>query len=129
MPRSRGHGARSERVSEQIRITVAEILQRDLKDPRLGLVTCTRVSLTRDLRYAKVYVSVLGDEDERKRTMEGLVRATGYVRKLASSRLALRVSPEIEFVFDPSIEYSIRLETLIEETKKNSPVDDTDEDD
>lgn len=123
MARQRDERIRPERVAEQLRIDVAEILQNELKDPRLGLVTCTRVELTRDLRYAKLYVSILGDEGTRNRSMEALGSATGYVRRLLSRRLKLRLSPEIVFVFDPSVEYGIRLEELIEETKKRSPED------
>jgi len=128
MARTRGPRIRSQRVSEEIRMVVAEILQRDLKDPRLGMVTCTRVELTRDLRHAKVYVGVLGDEDVRKRSMAALSQATGYVRRLVSSRLALRLSPELVFLFDPSVEYQIRLESLIDETKSRTPADEATDD-
>ena len=124
MSRQRGERIRPGRVAEQVRMDVADILQNELKDPRLGLVTCTRVDLTGDLRHAKLYVSVLGDESAREATMAALGSATGYVRRQLSRRLALRVSPEIVFVFDPSVEYGIRLEELIEETKKQSPPDD-----
>ena len=122
MARQRGERIRPGRVAEQLRMDVADILQNDLKDPRLGLVTCTRVDLTNDLRHAKVYVSVLGEEKDS--SMQALESATGYVRRQLARRLGLRVSPEIVFVFDPSVEYSIRLEGLIEETKRRSPSDD-----
>lgn len=102
---------------------VADILQNDLKDPRLGMVTCTRVDLTNDLRHAKLYVSVLGEQMDKDSSMEALQSATGYVRRRLSKRLGLRVSPEIVFVFDPSVEYSIRLESILDETKKNRPAD------
>ena len=128
MPRDRGPRIRPERVAEQLRMDVADILQNDLKDPRLGLVTCTRVDLTSDLRHAKLYVSVLGDENAKDSSMNALESATGYVRRKLSTRLGLRVSPEIVFVFDPSVEYSIRLEGLIEDTKERIPEDYTDED-
>ena len=121
MARARGQRIRPERVSEQLRADVATILQSEVKDPRVGLVTCTRVDLSGDLRFAKLYVSVLGDDTERDETMAALERATGFVRRRLAGRLGLRVSPEIRFVFDPSIEYSVRLEALIEETKKNAP--------
>ncbi len=124
MARQRGERIRPGRVAEQLRMDVADILQNDLKDPRLGLVTCTRVDLTNDLRHAKVYVSVLGEEKEKDSSMQALESATGYVRRQLAGRLGLRVSPEIVFVFDPSVEYSIRLEGLIEDTKRRSPSDD-----
>jgi ribosome-binding factor A len=108
-------------VAEQIRIEFAEILQRELEDPRIGLATCTRVSVSGDLGVAKVYVSVLGSPEEQKNTMVALEHAAGYVRRLLSQRLGLRSSPEVRFAFDPSVEYSIRLDELIEENKKRSP--------
>lgn len=99
---------------------VAEILQSHLKDPRLPLVTCTRVSVTSDLKHAKLYVSVLGDEGARERAMAVLEGAAGYVRRLLAHRLALRSAPEIRFVFDPSVEYGIRLEELLREQRESS---------
>jgi ribosome-binding factor A len=117
MPRQRGERVRPERLAEQIRVDAALILQSHLKDPRLPLVTCTRVSVTSDLKSAKIYVSVLGNETEQKKAMEVLEGATGYVRRLLSERLRLRASPEIRFVFDPSVEYGIRLEELLKETR------------
>lgn len=127
MSKRRGERVRPGRVAEQIRMDVADILQNELKDPRLGLVTCTRVDLTDDLRFAKLYVSILGEGSEREQTMEALKGATGYVRKRLSQRLTLRASPEIRFIFDPSVEYGIRLEELIAETKERSPSDEEDD--
>ncbi len=125
MSRNRGERVRPERLAEQIRMDAALILQSQLKDPRLPLVTCTRVSVTNDLKSAKLYVSVLGDEAQKARTMKVLEGATGYVRRLLAERLGLRSAPEIRFVFDPSIEYGIRLEELLQSEKERSPLDDT----
>ncbi len=111
---------RPERVAEQIRVEVAGILQRQLKDPRIGLATCTRVLVSGDLGVAKVYVSVLGSESEQKKTMMALGKASGYVRHLLSRRLGLRVSPEVRFMFDPSVEYSIKLERMFEEARRDT---------
>ena len=109
---------RPERVGERIRVEVADILQRELKDPRIGgLVTCTRVQVSGDLGVAKVYVSVLADPEEQKATLKVLANAAGFVRRLLGRRLGLRVSPEVRFIFDPSVEFGIRLEQLIEEHK------------
>ncbi len=121
MEKRRGERIRPERVAEQIRMDVAQILQNDMKDPRLGLVTCTRVELTRDLRYAKIYVSVLAEGSEKEQTLKALEGATGYVRRRLTERIGLRVSPEIRFIFDPSVEYGIRLDELIEKTREQSP--------
>lgn len=107
---------RPDRVAEQIRMDAADILQNDIKDPRVGLVTVTRVRLTGDLKNAKLYVSVLGDEKERARVMKALDGATGYVRRRLAERLRLRAAPEIQFVYDPSVEYGIRLEKLLRKT-------------
>ena len=117
MPRS-GARIRPERVAEQVRIETAGILQRDLKDPRVGLATCTRVHVSGDLKVAKVYISVMGTAEEQKRTMAALEGASGFVRRLLGQRLRLRVSPEVRFLFDPSVEYGIRLERLIEESRR-----------
>jgi ribosome-binding factor A len=113
--RQRGERVRPERLAEQLRKDVADILQNHLEDPRLPLITCTRVTVTPDLKHAKLYVSVLGDEHVRERAMTALEGATGYVRRLLARRLALRSAPEIRFVYDPSVEYGIRLEELIRE--------------
>ncbi len=126
MEKRRGERVRPERVAEQIRMDVAQILQNDMKDPRLALVTCTRVNLTRDLRYAKLYVSILAEGSEQKETLAALEGATGYVRRRLTERLGLRVSPEIRFIFDPSVEYGIRLEKLIEKTRELSPEEEND---
>ncbi|MGH9462861.1 MAG: 30S ribosome-binding factor RbfA [Vicinamibacteria bacterium] len=112
-----GARVRPERVAEQIRVEIAGILQRDLKDPRVGLATCTRVQLSRDLKVAKIYVSVLGVSDEQKRAMAALEGASGFVRRLLGQRLGLRASPEVRFLFDPAVEYGIRLERLLEESR------------
>jgi ribosome-binding factor A len=124
MSRNRGERVRPERLAEQIRMDAASILQTELKDPRLPLVTCTRVTVTNDLKSAKVYVSVLGDEAQKRRAMRVLEGATGYVRRLLAERLGLRSAPEIRFVFDPSVEYGIRLEELLHEEKQRSPAPD-----
>jgi ribosome-binding factor A len=97
---------------------VAEILQNELKDPRLPLVTCTRVTVTGDLKSAKLYVSVLADEAKGKSAMAVLEGATGYVRRLLARRLGLRTAPEIRFLFDPSVEYGIRLEELLQSERE-----------
>lgn len=106
---------RPDRVAEQIRIELGEILQQELDDPRLELTTCTRVQVTGDLKLAKVYVSVLAEPEAQKKSMAALEHAAGFVRRLLGERLGLRSAPEIRFVFDPSVEYGIRLEQLIEE--------------
>lgn len=94
------------------------MLLRSVKDPRIGLVTITRVAVSEDYRSAKVYFSVAGTAEERERSMEGLTSARGYVRRELGRRIRLRYTPEIIFKFDPSIEYAVRIGEVIRQLKK-----------
>ncbi len=114
-------GGRRERVAEAIRREVAGILRFELSDPRVGRATVTRVVMTGDLAVARVYVSVYGSDTDREETLAVLGRAKGRVRTLLGSRIRLRATPEIRFVFDPSVEFSIRLEKLLDEDRANRP--------
>jgi len=109
-------GRRPERLAESIREEVARIVASDLKDPRLGFVTITRVEVTHDLGHARVLVGVLGDEAERERSMSGLHRAAGFVRREIGRRLRIRIVPEIEFRYDKGIEATDRVARLLQET-------------
>ncbi len=104
-------------MAEQIRMEMGEILQRELKDPRVRGSTCTRVQVSGDLKVAKVYVSVLAEPDQQKEVLRALEHASGFVRRLLGQRLTLRSAPEIRFVFDPSVEYGIELERLLEQVR------------
>lgn len=110
---------RATRVAEQMKKELSEILGRKLKDPRIGFVTVTDVSLTGDLQIAKVYISVLGDEQQKEDTMKALAKAKGFIRSEIGSRIRLRKTPEIHFEFDESIDYGNRIEKLIHELKKD----------
>jgi ribosome-binding factor A len=107
-------GKRSEKVADLIRKEISEILMRSTKDPRIGFVTVTRVLVTGDCRSAKIYYSVMGSEAEREASIEGLGSATGYIRKELGRRVRLRYTPEIVFQFDPSVEYAIHMEEVIQ---------------
>jgi ribosome-binding factor A len=114
--------SRRDRVSEAIRKEVSTILHSELKDPRLGFVTITRVELTQDLRSAKVFFSVLGKEEDYKKTREALDSALGFIRKLIAERINLRLAPEIIFKEDRSSEYSVRIQEVLDELKElNEP--------
>jgi ribosome-binding factor A len=106
-------GKRSERVADLIQREVAEMLVKSIKDPRIGFVTITKVTVSEDCRFAKVYFSVAGTPAERESSGKGLDSAKGYVRKELGRRLRLRYTPEIVFQFDPSIEYAIHMEEVI----------------
>ena len=114
-------GGRRERVAEVVRREVAGILRFELADPRVGRATVTRVELTGDLTVARVYVSVYGSDADQKETLAVLGRARGRVRTLLGSRIRLRVTPEIRFVFDPSVEFSIRLEQILDRQRADRP--------
>ena len=90
-------GIRADRVQRQLKKEISRILQEELKDPRIGFVTVTRIELTGDLRHAKVYFSILGDEENQKSGEEGIQRAAGYIRKLIGQRIPLRYVPELSF--------------------------------
>jgi len=109
---------RHDKVAEAIKKEASVILHDELKDPRLGFVTITRVELTQDLRYAKIFFSVLGDETAHKKTEEALTSALGFVRRLIAQRIRLRFAPEIVFKEDRSAEYSIRIQEALDEIKE-----------
>ena len=114
---------RRERVAERVRQEVAGILRFDLADPRVARATVTRVEMSRDLGLARVYVSVLGGEKQQKETLTTLRRAGGRVRSLLGGRVRLRATPEVRFVFDPSVEFGIRLEEILEAERARSPAE------
>ena len=89
-----------------------------LKDPRIGFASVVRVSVNRDLSQAKVYISVLGTEEEKEKTMEGLKSAQGLIRSEVSKALGIRHAPEIEFILDDSIEYSMHISKLLSEIEE-----------
>ena len=109
---------RSDRVAEAIREEIAMFLAEGVKDPRVtGLVTVTGVDMTRDLRHAKVFVSVMGTDTDRSATLEGLASVAGFLRSRLARSLSLRVAPEVHFVPDESIARAARIETLLSQIK------------
>ncbi|NLW07382.1 MAG: 30S ribosome-binding factor RbfA [Clostridia bacterium] len=110
---------RNQRVAEQMKKEIAQVLRDELKDPRLevGLVTVTGVELSNDLRYAKVYVSIYGNENHKVQAMEGLKRAASFVRREIGQRLSLRYTPEITFKLDSSIEHGDHINRLLSRVK------------
>jgi len=107
---------RKERISEEIKKEVSDIIRTELKDPRLTSITSiTNVEITKDLRYVKLYASVLGNADVQKNTIEGLNNATGYIRKEIGKRIKIHFTPELHFYLDESLEYSIHIEKIINE--------------
>lgn len=111
---------RCDRVGEEIRKEIATMLFGEIHDPRIGFVTITKVIMTKDLRQAKVYFSMIGSDEEKGKTMEGLQSATGYIKKEIGKRLNLRCTPELLFKFDDSLEYASRIEQILKEIKSDT---------
>lgn len=110
---------RPDRVAASIRESVAMFLTEGVKDPRVtGLVTVTGVDVTRDLRHAKIFVSVMGTEAEKAQTMEGLASVAGHLRAKLSKTMRLRVVPELSFKYDASIERAARIDSLLEQVRQ-----------
>jgi ribosome-binding factor A len=119
--------SRIEKLNQQFKREISSIVQNELNDPRLGFITINRVEITRDLSYAKVYFSVLADAKKTQKVEKGLLSAAGYIRKLLSERIKVRLTPELIFKLDKSTEYSVHiaeeLERLKDESRKDSKGD------
>jgi ribosome-binding factor A len=114
---------RSDKVADLIQREISQMLLKSVKDPRIGFVTITKVNVSEDCRFAKVYFSVAGTLTERERSMKGLNSARGFVRKELGRRIRLRYTPEILFQFDPSIEYAVHMGELIQSIKQEKEPD------
>jgi ribosome-binding factor A len=109
--------SRVEKVAEAIREEASVILHEEIKDPRLGFITVTRVELSKDLQNATIFFSVLGKDEDYKKTKEALDSALGFIRKELAERINLRFAPEIIFREDRSSEYSVRIQEVLDEIK------------
>ncbi|ATW43499.1 MULTISPECIES: 30S ribosome-binding factor RbfA [Pasteurellaceae] len=107
--------SRADRVAQELQKEIAIILQREVKDPRIGMVTVSDVEISRDLAYAKVFVTFLFDSDESavERGLEGLNKASGYIRTLVGKAMRLRIVPELRFVYDQSLVEGMRMSNLV----------------
>lgn len=104
---------RAERLAELIKEELSELLQREIKDPRIGFASITRVNVSRDMSHVKIYVSILGDEHQQQDTMKGLESAKGFIRSELGKRIRLRHTPELHFVADTSLEEGARILSLL----------------
>src|SRR3989338_8449017 len=109
---------RSERVQEALRQEISRIVHGELKDPRLGFITITGVQLTRDLRYAKVYFSVLGEAKDNSLALKGFNSAKGYIKGLIADRIKLRFTPEIDFRIDEFFDEAKKIRGVLDILKK-----------
>ncbi len=111
-------GNRKEKLQQEIKKVISDILQKEVKDPSVGFVTVTSVDLSGDLRHAKVFVSILGEKSNQADTLKGLEKATGFVRTELGKRLRLRHVPEIVFQFDDSIEHGDHINKLLKQLRE-----------
>jgi ribosome-binding factor A len=110
---------RSQRLGQQILRDISQLLERELSELTRGMLTFTRVRLSDDLRYARIYYSFLGSPEDRSRVEEYLARHNGRIRSQIGQKLRVRNIPELTFKFDPSIEEGIRIEQLLNEIKNS----------
>ncbi len=115
---------RVRRVAEQIKKDVSQIISVELKDPRVaGMTSITDVQLSRDLKYASIYVSILGSDQEKEETLQTLIRASKFIRGEIGKRVRLRYTPELNFYLDTSIEYGAHIESVLKSLKKEEKND------
>ena len=103
---------RTTRIAEEIKKEVSYMIQNELKDPRVtGLISITKILLTKDLKYCKIYVSIFGDNKEE--VLQGIKSGAGYMRKELGRRIQIRITPELQFVLDDSIEYGAHINEVL----------------
>ncbi|HOW02606.1 MAG: 30S ribosome-binding factor RbfA [Caldisericia bacterium] len=112
---------KKDRLEHTIRTIISDIFLKEISDPRIGFITVSSCELSSDLKHAKIFVSIYGDEKEKEKGMKGVKSATKYIQELLSKRIRVKNIPLIEFVLDESIEKGIKLTKLIEEIEKNEP--------
>ncbi len=113
-------------MSVEIKRILSSVIQEHIKDPRIDLasITITRVDVAQDISHARVYISILGDEEKQTQTMQVLQKARGYIRTELAGRLQIRHAPELEFRLDQSIEHGIRIAALLDSLPEKSEVKD-----
>ena len=109
---------RTDRVADSLRKELSVLLMREVRDPRVALATISRVKVARDLGHARIWISVLGDEEARQQTMEGIEHAKGFLRSQIGRRLKLRVTPELAFELDRGAEYLQDMTQLLDKLHK-----------
>lgn len=115
----RKNSIKNTRINAEVQKELSNIIRNEIKDPRIHpMTTVVMAEVTPDLKYCKAYISVLGDEEARKSTMEGLKSAKPYIRKMLAASVNLRNTPELTFIADQSIEYGVHMTNLIDEVTK-----------
>jgi ribosome-binding factor A len=111
---------RATRVAELLREVISEIVTTQLKDPAIGRVTITRVKISDDLKIARVYFNLLGDQQQRQNTIKGLQRATNFIRAETAHRINLRYAPSLQFIYDDTLDYVDNIENLLKKIHNKS---------
>lgn len=125
----RKNSIKNTRINGEVQRELSKIISMEIKDPRIHpMTTVVNVEVAPDLKHAKVYISVLGNEEERKSTYEGLRSAAPYIRSLLAKTINLRNTPELHFVMDQSIEYGINMSKLIDDVNQDSGKSATEDD-
>jgi ribosome-binding factor A len=126
----RKNSIKNTRINGEVQRELSKIISREIKDPRINpMTTVVAVEVAPDLKHAKVYISVLGDDDSQNSTIAGLRSAAPYIRSLLAKSLNLRNTPELNFIKDQSIEYGVTMSKLINDVNKNNKQDDSDSED
>ncbi|MFR3728417.1 MULTISPECIES: 30S ribosome-binding factor RbfA [Lacrimispora] len=116
----RKNSIKNTRINMEVQRELSQIIRLEIKDPRIHpMTTVVAVQVTPDLKFCKAYISILGDEEAGKATIEGLKSAEGYIRRELARRVNLRNTPEIKFILDQSIEYGVNMSRLIDEVTKD----------
>jgi ribosome-binding factor A len=116
----RKNSIKNTRINMEVQKELSQIIRLEIKDPRIHpMTTVVSVEVTPDLKFCKAYISILGDEEAGKATIEGLKSAEGYIRRELARRVNLRNTPEIKFILDQSIEYGVNMSRLIDEVTKD----------
>lgn len=116
---------RVNRVGEQIKKEIVDIVRHEIKDPRVGFVTIMDVEASGDLQHATIFVSVMGNEEQRKGTMEALQKAAGFIRSEVGRRIRLRRTPELHFKLDTSLDYSSRISEVLRDIEEGGAGDES----
>ena len=118
----RKNSIKNTRINGEVQRELSTIIRQEIKDPRIHMMTSvTQTEVAPDLKTCKAFISVLGNEEEKKNTIAGLRSAEGYIRRLLTKNLNLRNTPEIHFILDDSIAYGVHMSHLIDEVQKNAP--------
>lgn len=116
---NKNNNNRMGRIGEEYKKELSQIIDRELKDPSItGMISVTKVKVTNDLKYAKIYISILNSKDE-KATIEGLKKSSGFIRTELAKRINLRNTPELIFEIDDSMEYGAKIDSILKEIMPN----------